>query len=263
MALPLGSKLGSYEVQALLGAGGMGEVYRAKDTRLGRSVAVKVLPSDVASDPDRRKRFEREARAAAALSHPNICVLYDVGRQDTPAGPVDYLVLELLEGVTLAHRLLREPLPTDLLLTVGIEIASALDKAHRAGVVHRDVKPGNIVLTKTGAKLLDFGLARLRPASIDPSAQVSEDPTKDQTMTDDGKAMGTYPYMAPEQLEGKPVDARADRVCPGRVRLRDGGGGARRSRGRPTRAWAPPFSRATRRRSRRCGRRRPRASSDW
>jgi hypothetical protein len=140
----------------------MGEVYEARDTRLGRSVAVKVLPSDLAADPDRRKRFEREARAVAALSHPNISTIFDVGREETPSGPVDYLVMELLEGETLAQRLRRGPLPIEQVLRAGIEITSALSKAHRAGVVHRDVKPGNIVLTKTGARLLDFGVARLR-----------------------------------------------------------------------------------------------------
>jgi Tol biopolymer transport system component len=199
----------------------MGEVYRAKDTRLGRSVAVKVLLSSVASDPDRRKRFEREARAVAALSHPHICAVFDVGREETSTGPVDYLVMELLDGDTLAERLRRGPMPTDQLLKTGIEIASALDNAHRAGIVHRDVKPGNVILTKTGAKLLDFGLARLRPTVASPdgagTAVTEEPPTRDDPLTDAGKAVGTYPYMAPEQLEGKSVDARADLFALGAV----------------------------------------------
>ncbi len=219
-ALKEGTRLGPYEVVAPVGAGGMGEVYQARDTRLGRSVAVKVLPSDLASDPDRRKRFEREARAVAALSHPNICTIFDVGREEMPSGPVDYLVMELLEGETLAQRLRRGPMPTEPLLKAGIEIASALNKAHRAGVVHRDVKPGNIVLTKTGAKLLDFGLARLRPTTTAMEGEgtgVTGQATRGDSLTDEGKAVGTYPYMAPEQLEGKVVDARADLFALGAV----------------------------------------------
>jgi serine/threonine protein kinase len=178
----------------------MGEVYRARDNRLGRFVAVKVLPAEVASDPDRRKRFELEARAVAALSHPNICTVFDVGREDGPGGPVDYLVMELLEGETLAQRLRRGPMPTDQLLAAGIQIASALEQAHRAGVVHRDVKPGNILLAKAGAKLLDFGLARLRPTEA-PSDAGSTAATQERApvdaLTDAGHVVGTYPYMAP------------------------------------------------------------------
>lgn len=219
-ALAEGTRLGPYEVIAPVGAGGMGEVYQARDTRLGRSVALKVLPSDVASDPDRRKRFEREARTVAALSHPNICTIFDLGREETPSGPIDYLVMELLEGETLAQRLRRGPMPTEPLLKAGIEIASALNKAHHAGIVHRDVKPGNIVLTKTGAKLLDFGLARLRPTTTPMEGEgtgVTGQATRGDSLTDEGKAVGTYPYMAPEQLEGKAVDARADLFALGAV----------------------------------------------
>jgi len=220
VGLPQGTRLGPYEVVSPVGVGGMGEVYRAKDTRLGRLVAVKVLPAGVASDPDRRKRFEREARAVAALSHPNICTVFDVGREETASGPVDYLVMELLEGETLARHLHRGPMPTDQLLKAGIEIASALDRAHRAGVVHRDVKPGNVVLTKAGAKLLDFGLAQLRPTSIATDGEataVTGDLVPDDPLTAEGRAVGTYPYMAPEQLEGKAVDARADLFALGAV----------------------------------------------
>ena len=210
--LPQGQRLGPYEVVSLIGAGGMGEVYEARDSRLGRRVAVKVIRSDVASDPDRRKRFEREARAVAALSHPNICAVFDVGREETPRGPVDYLVVEYLEGLDLSVRLKKGPLPTDQLLKAGAEIAAALDSAHRAGIVHRDLKPSNIVLTRTGAKLLDFGLARLRtnPASTDSDGSAVTEAARSDTFTDAGVAVGTYPYMAPEMLEGKPVDARAD-----------------------------------------------------
>src|SRR5688572_22795022 len=150
MPLTPGTRLGPYEIVAPLGAGGMGEVYKARDTRLDRTVAVKVLPAHVASDPDVRQRFEREARAVAALNHPHICTLYDIGTQDG----TDFLVMEYLEGETLADKLAKGALPLDQALRYGIEIADALDKAHRAGIVHRDLKPGNIMLTKSGTKLL-------------------------------------------------------------------------------------------------------------
>jgi eukaryotic-like serine/threonine-protein kinase len=159
MALTSGTKLGPYEIQSPLGAGGMGEVYRARDTRLDRTVAIKVLPAHFSTDPVRKQRFEREARAISGLNHPNICTLHDVGSQNG----IDYLVMEFVEGESLARRLERGPLPLEQALKVGREIADALDKAHRGGVIHRDLKPGNIMLTKSGAKLLDFGLAR--PAS--------------------------------------------------------------------------------------------------
>src|ERR1700739_4712918 len=156
MALAPGTRLGPYEILAPLGAGGMGEVYRARDTRLERTVAIKILPAQLSSDPVRKQRFEREAKTISGLNHPNICVLHDVGSQDG----VDYLVMECVEGETLAERLKKGPLPVEQVLRYGAQIADALDKAHRSGVVHRDLKPGNIMLTKTGAKLLDFGLAR-------------------------------------------------------------------------------------------------------
>src|SRR5499426_927165 len=159
MSLSAGSRLGPYEILAALGAGGMGEVYRARDSRLGREVAVKVLPQHLSSNPEVRSRFEREARAVSSLNHPNICVLHDVGRD----GDTDYLVLELLEGETLANRLTRGALATPDVLKLGSQIADALERAHRAGVIHRDLKPGNIMLTKSGAKLMDFGLARASP----------------------------------------------------------------------------------------------------
>src|SRR5205809_605547 len=156
MALSVGTKLGPYEVLAPVGAGGMGEVYKARDTRLDRTVAIKILPS---ADPELRARFEREAKAIAALQHPHICTLHDVGHQDG----TDYLVMEYLEGETLADRLTRGPLKLDEALKTAIDIADALDAAHRAGRVHRDLKPANVMLTKSGATLLDFGLAKLRP----------------------------------------------------------------------------------------------------
>src|SRR5438034_5567251 len=156
MSLAASTRLGPYEIIAPLGAGGMGEVYRARDTRLDRSVAIKVLPQHLSTNSEVRARFEREARTVSSLNHPNICTLYDVGRE----GDTDYLVMELIEGETLAARLARGALPTAEMLRLGAQIADALDRAHRAGVVHRDLKPGNVMLTKSGAKLMDFGLAR-------------------------------------------------------------------------------------------------------
>ena len=200
-----GTKLGPYEITGPLGAGGMGEVYRARDTRLGRDVAVKVLPSSLSSSPESRSRFEREARTVSALNHPHICTLHDIGRE----GDTDYLVMELVEGETLADRLTRGPLPTDVLLKTAIEIADGLDRAHRAGIVHRDLKPGNIMLTKSGAKLMDFGLARATGLAASTSGQ-SQSPTVSRPLTAEGTIVGTFQYMAPEQLEGKEADARSD-----------------------------------------------------
>src|ERR1022692_2642266 len=163
MALTPGTKLGPYEIQSPLGAGGMGEVYRARDTRLDRTVAIKVLTSHLSDNPELKQRFEREAKAISSLNHPNICTLHDVGSQDG----VDFLVMEHLEGETLVQRMRKAPLPLDQVVKVGCEIADALDKAHRAGIVHRDLKPGNVILTKAGAKLLDFGLAKpLHPLAV-------------------------------------------------------------------------------------------------
>src|SRR5215469_8440803 len=156
MTLASGARLGPYEILSPLGAGGMGEVYKARDTRLDRVVAIKILPSHLSENPEARQRFDREARAISSLSHPNICTLYDVGHQDGTG----YLVMEFLEGETLADRLMKGPLPLEQVLKYGIEICEGLEKAHCNGIVHRDLKPGNVMLTKAGAKLLDFGLAK-------------------------------------------------------------------------------------------------------
>ena len=216
MPLSVGDKLGPYEILAPIGAGGMGEVYRARDTRLERSVAIKVLPAHVAGNSDLRQRFEREARAISSLQHPHICVLYDVGNESG----LDYLVMEYLEGESLADRLRKGALSLPEGLKIGIEIADALDKAHRAGIVHRDLKPGNIMLTKSGAKLLDFGLAKA--AAVDglsgggsapllSAAMTMTSPMPHgSTLTSAGTLVGTIQYMSPEQLQGKEADARSD-----------------------------------------------------
>src|ERR1700676_3569452 len=201
-----GRRLGPYEILSAIGAGGMGEVYRARDTRLDRIVAIKVLPTHLADRSELRERFEREARTIASLNHPHICTLYDVGHQDG----TDYLVMEYLEGETLAQRLLKGPLPLDQVLQYAIEIADALDKAHRKGVTHRDLKPGNIMLTKSGTKLLDFGLAKLKQAVAPANVQLSQLATAEEPLTARGTIVGTLQYMAPEQLEGKEVDGRTD-----------------------------------------------------
>lgn len=199
-------RLGPYEVVGPLGAGGMGEVYRARDTRLGREVAIKVLPQRDAS-ADERARFRREAKTISSLNHPHICVLHDVGQE----GEIDYLVMELVEGETLASRISRGALPTPEVLRIGANIADALDRAHRAGVVHRDLKPGNIMLTKGGAKLMDFGLAREFKPTGDPHTTVTDPGVASaESITRNGMLVGTIPYMAPEQLEGKRADARSD-----------------------------------------------------
>src|SRR5580704_14453428 len=203
MALASGTKLGPYQIESLLGAGGMGEVYRARDTRLDRTVAIKILTQGLADTPEVRQRFEREARAVSSLSHPHICVLYDVGNQDG----IEYLVMEYLEGETLAARITKGPLTTAELLRYAAQIADALDKAHRQGIVHRDLKPANVMLTKTGAKLLDFGLAKDEEILHgDPGTS----PTMSRPLTVQGTIVGTMQYMSPEQLEGKPADARSD-----------------------------------------------------
>ena len=202
MPLNQGVLLGPYQIVSPLGAGGMGEVYRAKDTRLDREVAIKVLPAHLSRSPEFKQRFEREAKAISQLTHAHICTLHDVGHHDG----TDYLVMELLEGETVAQRVTKGPLPLDAVLTHGVEIASALDAAHRKGVVHRDLKPGNVMLTKTGAKLLDFGLAKSATVmDSDPSAV-----TVSQPLTSKGTILGTFQYMAPEQLEGIEADARTD-----------------------------------------------------
>ena len=204
MTIASGTKLGPYEVLEPIGAGGMGEVYKATDTRLDRTVAIKVLPSHVSDNPQVRERFEREARTISQLNHPHICTLHDVGRENG----VDFLVMEHIEGETLADRLQKGPLPVEEALQQAIEIADALDKAHRQGVVHRDLKPGNIMLTKAGAKLLDFGLAKTGVAGSGPD--LSGLATEGKPLTEQGAILGTFQYMAPEQLEGKEADARTD-----------------------------------------------------
>ncbi|MEP6995678.1 MAG: serine/threonine-protein kinase, partial [Acidobacteriota bacterium] len=202
--MPAGSRLGPYEILAPIGAGGMGEVYKAKDTRLDRTVAIKVLPQRLSAAPESRQRFEREARTISQLSHSHICALYDVGRE----GETEYLVMEYLEGETLSDRLAKGPLPPEQTLRFGTEIADALEKAHRQGIVHRDLKPGNVMLTKSGVKLLDFGLAKaMTPAA--PAGSLTALPTQ-QGLTQEGTILGTFQYMAPEQLEGKEADGRTD-----------------------------------------------------
>jgi serine/threonine protein kinase len=205
MPLNPGVKLGPYEIASAIGAGGMGEVYRARDTRLERNVAIKILPQEMASDPLRKQRFEREAKIISSLNHPHICVLHDVGSQDG----LSYLVMECLEAEPLAKRLEKGPLPLEQVLKFGAQIADALDKAHRSGVVHRDLKPGNIMLTPTGAKLLDFGLAK--PAFISAGgATLTASLTQNTPVTREGTVVGTFQYMSPEQVEGKEVDGRSD-----------------------------------------------------
>jgi serine/threonine protein kinase/Tol biopolymer transport system component len=212
MPLANGTKLGPYEIEAPLGAGGMGEVYKARDTRLDRTVAIKILPAHLSGDPLLRQRFEREAKAVSSLNHPHICTLHDVGNQDG----TDYLVMEFLEGETLAARLEKGPLPLAQVLKFGIQISDALDKAHRQGVVHRDLKPGNIMLTTAGAKLLDFGLAKAStPTALSSSLTVA--PTMTSPITQHGTIVGTFQYMSPEQVEGGDMDARSDLFAFGAV----------------------------------------------
>jgi Tol biopolymer transport system component/tRNA A-37 threonylcarbamoyl transferase component Bud32 len=220
MALASGTRLGPYEIQSPLGAGGMGEVYRARDTRLDRTVAVKVLNAQLVASTELRARFEREAKVISQLQHPNICVLHDVGNE----GPIDYLVMEFLQGESLAERLRKGPLAAEQVLSIAIEIADALEKAHRAGVVHRDLKPGNVMLTKSGAKLLDFGLAkplsatvasgtgRTSSASVFAAALTQTMPAQSPAspLSTAGAVIGTVQYMSPEQIQGIEADARSD-----------------------------------------------------
>src|SRR5579859_7284141 len=205
MALTSGTRLGPYEIESPLGAGGMGEVYRARDTRLDRIVAIKVLNAQLVGSAELRARFEREAKIISQLQHPHICVLHDVGHE----GAIDYLVMEFLQGESLAEQLRKGPLDADQVLTIAVEIADALEKAHRAGVVHRDLKPGNVMLTKSGAKLLDFGLAKPLGATVAsgtgsgsaPSftaAPTLTSPSPLSPLTTQGTVLGTIQYMSPE-----------------------------------------------------------------
>src|ERR1700692_1011859 len=218
MPLTSGTKLGPYEIESPLGAGGMGEVYRARDARLDRSVAIKVLASHLVSSPELKQRFDREARALSALNHPNICQIFDRASQNG----ADYLVMEFLEGETLADRLRKGALPLADVLRIGAEIADALQRAHRAGIVHRDMKPGNIMVTKSGAKLMDFGLAK--PSSFGKTAESGSAPMLSAAMTvtaatpvtpltSAGTIIGTIQYMSPEQIAGQEADARSDIFC--------------------------------------------------
>src|SRR5215831_9214396 len=204
MTLSPPKRLGPYEILAPLGAGGMGEVYRARDTRLDRTVAIKILPQHLSTDQMRKQRFEREAKAISGLNHPHICILHDIGQQDG----IDFLVMECVEGETLAKRLEKGPLPMEQVLKYGGQIADALDKAHHCGIVHRDLKPGNIMLTPTGAKLLDFGLAR--PAESLSSATTIAGVAPSSPVTAEGTIVGTFQYMSPEQVEGRDLDGRSD-----------------------------------------------------
>ena len=218
MALSSGNKLGPYEIQSALGAGGMGEVYRARDTRLDRTVAIKILPAHLSANAELNARFEREARAVSSLNHPNICHLYDIGSQDGTA----FLVMEYLDGETLAQRLAKGPLPLKQALEFGIQIAQALATAHRAGILHRDLKPQNVMLTASGAKLLDFGLAKGGPAvggsssaisgmtPSTPTMTIAELSSPAKPLTRQGTVVGTYQFMAPEVLQGAEADARSD-----------------------------------------------------
>jgi serine/threonine protein kinase len=211
MSTVTGKRLGPYEILSPLGAGGMGEVYRARDERLKRDIAVKILPPELAADPERRSRFEREARAASALSHPNILTMYDIGSHDSTV----YIAMELVEGATLKDLIASGPLPVKKLLELSVQIAEGLAAAHAAGIVHRDLKPANIMVSKHGfVKILDFGLAKLvTPEDQEVSAlqTAAGDPTRP------GLVMGTVGYMSPEQAAGRPIDFRSDQFAFGSI----------------------------------------------
>ena len=249
-----GQRIGPYQLASKIGAGGMGEVYKARDTRLDRTVAIKVLTAHLADDPHARERFQREARAVAALNHPHICTLHDVGSQDPSTGSgqaMDFLVMEYLDGETLAERLAKGPLPLDRALQYAIQIADALDKAHRQGITHRDLKPGNVMLTTWGRSFSTSGWRSCdrRSEGLSDERRGKRQPVADRT----GHDPGTLQYMAPEQLEGKPADARTDIFAFGAL-LYEMLTGKRRSRGRVRRASSRRSCRRTHRRSRRFNR---------
>src|SRR5262249_5344140 len=215
MPLRSGTRLGPYEIVAPLGAGGMGEVYQARDTRLGREVAIKVLPAALSSDPERLKRFEREARSASSLNHPNVVTIYDMGSENG----VSYIAMELVKGEPLRMELARGALPVKKLLQVGTQIAEGLTKAHAAGIVHRDLKPENVMLTEDGhVKILDFGLAKLTHAEDSGTqATLQSAPTVSVGATQEGVVLGTVGYMSPEQAAGRPLDFRSDQFSLGSI----------------------------------------------
>ena len=219
MAIPSGARFGPYEVIAPIGTGGMGEVYRARDTRLNRDVALKILPADIADNPVRRGRFEREAQAISRLNHPNICAVYDVGTQDGVA----YLVMEYIDGESLAQHIRRGPLQAATAVRWAIQIAAALDAAHRRGIIHRDLKPANVMVTGQLVKLLDFGLAKLRATDDDAAAPADAVAALEPTisLTAERSIVGTLHYMAPEQLEGRTIDPRTDLFAFGAVVVRN------------------------------------------
>ncbi|TDI13440.1 MAG: serine/threonine protein kinase, partial [Acidobacteria bacterium] len=205
MSLPAGKRLGHFEILEAIGAGGMGQIYKARDTRLGRDVAIKILPPELASHPGFQERFGREARIISSLNHPHICILHDIGQEEG----LDYLVMEYLQGESLAARLERGPLPPGELLGLAVQVADALDSAHRAGLVHRDLKPGNIMVTPSGAKLLDFGVAKSTAAG-GVASELTSSLTLTSPLTAQGAILGTFQYMAPELFEGREADARSD-----------------------------------------------------
>ena len=237
----IGKKLGSYEILEQIGAGGMGEVYKARDVRLDRIVAVKVLPPQFAANPERTQRFEREAKTISSLNHPGICTLHDLGQENE----IHYLVMEYLEGESLADRLQRGPLPIGEVLRHGADIAEALDRAHRAGIVHRDLKPGNVMLTRDGVKLLDFGLAKtaesVTTSSILATQAATENPA-DTPLTQEGTILGTFQYMSPEQLEGSEADTRSDARRSGGSRAGRSGQSGRAAPTRDARSGSHPYT---------------------
>jgi len=250
MPLTPGTKLGPYEIAAPLGAGGMGEVYRALDPRLDRTVAIKILPAHLSSDAEAKERFEREARCISAIQHGNICSLYDIGSQNG----VSYLVMEYLEGDTLADRLRKGPMPLEQVLRHGAEICDGLERAHKAGLAHRDLKPGNIMLTRSGAKLMDFGLAKpVSVASVTSSELTQTLSTPSHPLTAQGTIVGTFQYMSPEQVEGKESDTRSDIFSLGTV-LYEMATSRRAFEGKTMVSIAAAILERSRRRSARCNR---------